>query len=176
MKSRCLSPANSSYVDYGGRGINVCERWKRSFLDFVIDMGERPSGMSIDRIDNNGNYEPLNCRWATDEEQRNNKRTSRFVTHNGRTLTLMQWSRVFGVNQRTLAYRLNKGDSAEKALGPIRLRKPNTPQLTFNGKTHSMKEWESIIGAERGVISMRLKRGWSTEKILTTPVRERKSA
>lgn len=75
MKQRCLNPANPKYPDYGGRGIRVCERWL-SFEGFLEDMGEKPDGMSLDRIDVNGNYEPGNCRWATAKEQCDNRRLS----------------------------------------------------------------------------------------------------
>jgi hypothetical protein len=73
MTQRCLNPNNDRYYDYGGRGITVCERWL-DFANFLADMGERPEGTSIDRIDVNGNYEPTNCRWATSAEQGTNKR------------------------------------------------------------------------------------------------------
>jgi len=75
MKYRCSNPKNSRYKDYGGRGISVCERWL-SFTNFLADMGERPEGMTIDRKNVNGNYEPSNCRWATPIEQSANKRHS----------------------------------------------------------------------------------------------------
>lgn len=76
MKRRCLNPKVRGYKNYGGRGITICERWLESFENFLADMGPRPPGMSLDRIDPNGNYEPGNCRWATAKEQSLNKRSS----------------------------------------------------------------------------------------------------
>lgn len=97
-------------------GITVCERWRDSFETFLADMGERPEGLTIDRIDNDKGYEPGNCRWATQKEQQNNRRNNRLITVNGRTQTLAQWAEETGFNRKTISRRLDLGWSAEKAL------------------------------------------------------------
>lgn len=104
MVSRCSVPTNGSFPNYGGRGIVVCERWKR-FENFLEDMGERPENKTLDRIDNNGNYEPSNCRWATKAEQVRNKRTTVKVEFNGRTMTYSEWARELGEDPGALRRR-----------------------------------------------------------------------
>ena len=105
--SHMLSRCRHANRFYGGRGIIVCERWK-SFPNFLSDMGLRPDGKSIDRININGNYEPGNCRWVTQREQCSNMRSNRWITFNGETLTLAEWSERTGIKRETIAYRLNR--------------------------------------------------------------------
>lgn len=121
MRQRCSNPNDSAFQNYGGRGIKVCERWE-SFPRFAADMGERPSGTTLERIDNDGPYAPQNCRWATWFEQHDNKRDTRRVTAFGRSQSLAAWAREFGIKERTLYNRINRsGCSIETALSlPLR--------------------------------------------------------
>jgi len=96
MRNRCLNPKSRGYENYGGRGIKVCDRWLGSFDNFKNDMGERLSGMTLERINNDGDYEPSNCRWATRKEQQNNKRNNILMTLNGVTKNVMEWSEELG--------------------------------------------------------------------------------
>jgi hypothetical protein len=105
MKDRCYNPNSISYPNYGGRGVEVCSRWAESFSDFLKDMGERPEGCSLDRLDVFGNYEPSNCRWATRLVQNNNRRDSRKITYRGVTKTLPEWARITGIKRSTLSQR-----------------------------------------------------------------------
>lgn len=108
MRSRCLNPRHPRFVDYGGRGIQVCERWD-SFENFLADMGEAPTGLELDRIDNNGNYEPSNCRWATHQQQMQNRRNGRNLTHDGRTQCITAWAREVGLTRTCITNRLKRG-------------------------------------------------------------------
>lgn len=124
MTYRCRNENHVSFKNYGGRGITVCDRWLNSFEAFLEDMGPRPSSEhSIDRIDNDGNYEPGNCRWATVMEQGRNKRNSRLFTFYGKTMTLLQWCQISQVHHNTVGERLKRGWSEKKAFWtPVRVR------------------------------------------------------
>jgi hypothetical protein len=124
MRRRCENPNDSSFPRYGGRGIRVCDRWS-TFEPFLSDMGTCPPNYSIDRINNDGNYEPLNCRWANVLEQQNNRRDNHLIEFRGNRMTLAQWERELGVPPDVLKQRINKcGWSIEKALThPVRIRK-----------------------------------------------------
>jgi hypothetical protein len=108
MRKRCNNPKTKNYKHYGGRGIRICERWD-SFANFIADMGPPPAGTSLDRIDVNGNYEPSNCRWATWEQQHNNRRNNRLITIAGRTQGVTKWARELGVSRSVLLKRLALG-------------------------------------------------------------------
>ncbi len=121
MRQRCNNANNSRYADWGGRGIRVCEAWS-TFGTFLNDMGRKPGpNYSIDRIDNDGDYCPSNCRWATKREQNRNTRRNRMVTFRGQTKSLSEWSDVVGISMATLWARLKVGVSTERALTqPVR--------------------------------------------------------
>jgi len=106
MLDRCRNPGAREYPYYGGRGIHVCKRWRVSFVAFREDMGPRLPGTSLDRIDNDGDYTPKNCRWATIAQQARNTRYNRRITHNGETLCLVDWARRIGISHSTLRWRL----------------------------------------------------------------------
>jgi len=115
MMARCFNSGNSAYHDYGARGITVCERWLK-FENFYADMGERPEGKTLDRIDNDKSYSPNNCRWASVKEQSRNKRSNVWISFNGKRQVMTDWARETGIPPATLKYRLDSGWSIEKAL------------------------------------------------------------
>ncbi len=118
MRHRCTSPNWPRFAAYGGRGIRVCERWS-SYAAFLADMGRRPSPKhSLDRIDNNGNYEPGNCRWATRSQQARNMRSNHFVVIDGESATLMEWAERSGLDVGCIKGRLKRGLSGLSLLDP----------------------------------------------------------
>jgi hypothetical protein len=108
MISRCYLPTHEAYHRYGGRGIQVCGKWLKGFVSFYEDMGPRPDGMTLERIDCNGNYEPSNCRWATHREQQNNTCTNRFLIRDGEKVTIANVARKSGIKYATLYSRLKR--------------------------------------------------------------------
>lgn len=115
IKQRCLNPDCPAYKNYGGRGIQICERWKNSFELFIEDMGHRPTAThSIERIDNHGPYSPENCKWATKKEQQRNLRTNRFVEYKGRKMLLIEFSEMVNLNFGTVKHHLKKGRTPEE--------------------------------------------------------------
>lgn len=105
--ARCHNPNDPGYHRYGGRGIVVCDKWRNNFESFLSDMGPRPSGTSLDRIDNGGNYEPGNCRWSTRHEQALNKRSNVMITIGGETKCMIEWCRHFGIDKSVAQKRIS---------------------------------------------------------------------
>ena len=135
MKQRCFNPNNGSYANYGARGIKVCDRWLNSFENFYTDMGPRPSSHhTVERKDNNGNYEPDNCVWDTRTIQANNTRKNHLITFNGKTQTLAQWARELELPISNIAARVQMKWSPEKIFStPIRyVKNPRVPITDFH--------------------------------------------
>lgn len=116
MVTRCYNPNVPSFKDYGGRGIKVCDLW-HIFENFLASMGERPDGMTIDRIDTNKDYTPGNCRWATRTEQNRNTRSNHMVEFKGERITQSEFSEKIGLKQSTVSYRLRRGWSIDQIAG-----------------------------------------------------------
>ena len=119
MMSRCYREKDVSYRNYGGRGIRVCEEW-HNIENFEKWVAENPhsKGMTIDRIDSNGNYEPRNCRWASMKTQDNNRRNTVYIEHNGEVHTITEWAEIIGINRSTLNNRYYRGWRGEKLFSP----------------------------------------------------------
>lgn len=132
IKQRCLNPNHSAYYKYGGRGISICTKWESSFEAFYADMGPRPSKKhSVDRIDNSGNYEPGNCRWADITTQSRNTRYNRVLEWNGTKKCVVEWGEELGIKPNTIVCRLRSGLTVEQALTtPVAYRKPRVKRST----------------------------------------------
>lgn len=135
ISSRCYNTLGPDYMNYGGRGISVCDRWFNSFDHFLSDMGKRPSAKhSLDRIDVNGDYEPSNCRWATSAEQAKNKRNNIFLTYKSETKLLMDFAHEYGISWQTLYMRIfSLKWSTEKSL------ETNVRKIVFSGQYKKIK-------------------------------------
>jgi len=120
MIQRCTNSNRDDYKHYGGRGIKVCERWRKSFAAFLADMGERPGpDYSLDRKENDGNYEPDNVRWATQAKQGRNRRSNKMVLYGGRRMPLVEACEIAGIKYDNVRTRLRLGWTVERALTPI---------------------------------------------------------
>jgi hypothetical protein len=120
-KTRCYNTNNANYPAWGGRGITMCDEWRHDLARFFADMGPCPAGHTLERIDNNGRYEPSNCRWASMREQSNNRRDNHRLTWDGQTHTIREWERLRGFKRSAVRARIHRGWSVERALTtPIR--------------------------------------------------------
>lgn len=175
MKNRCYNPNSDSYKYYGARGIIICDEWKDDFMAFynwAYNNGY-VDGLSIERIDVNGNYEPKNCCWIPVNKQARNTRRTYIVEYNGKKMSLAEACELADMNYATVDNRIfNLKWSFEKAI--------NTPiqkydQITFNGKTQPLKAWARELGINYSVLCNRIKRnGWEIDRAFTQPVRHKK--
>lgn len=126
MRQRCMNTNAPNYMRYGGRGITICDHWRNDYDAFVADMGFRPINTTLERIDNNGNYEPANCQWATRKIQGQNRETTKYLSHGGETLSWRVWSERIGMNRETFAryarQGLTVGQIMELKIGTYRRR------------------------------------------------------
>jgi hypothetical protein len=135
LACRCDCKTDINYYKYGARGIKLCDRW-RSFGNFLVDMGPRPKGTTLDRIDNDGNYEPGNCRWATIREQTRNTRANRKIEFDGRSLCITDWATELGIHAVSLRQRIKKFGIATALTMPRRNSGPLPASVDAKGAGH----------------------------------------
>lgn len=174
MIQRCYNPANKSFEDYGARGIYICDEWRGengfiNFMNWALANGYNDN-LSIDRINNDGPYCPDNCRWTDARTQANNRRSSIYMTYNGETHTISDWSLIMNIPYATLHNRyINMGWTVEQCLEtPVNYYIHNI--TNSNGETHSLEEWSQITGISHKTLYDRIFRfGWNIDKALTDP-------
>lgn len=170
MIQRCENSNHDAYPRYGGRGIKICQRWRKSFINFLTDMGQRPIGTCLERRDNNGNYEPNNCYWATQKQQARNRRSNRIITINGDSLTISEWSEKTGVSKLLIQARAAKGWKPEECICPDKnFTGKGYRLITHKGMTMTIMNWAKYLNIPHECLRSRLKKGWSEERTLTTP-------
>lgn len=171
LRERCNNPKDIGWPLYGGRGIRVCERWAK-YENFLADMGERPEKRTIDRKDSDGDYEPLNCRWATAIEQANNMRTTKRFEMDGRSQTLPYWCREFDIATTAVRRRLDNGWALSDAL---KTPSEGTGQVPIIYQGKSMLKWDfaKLIGMSPFLAYQRFSAGWTPEQIAAKPTRNR---
>lgn len=176
MIARCENPSDSRFYRYGARGIKVCERWKgeKGFLNFMNDMGARPGEKySLDRINNDGNYEPSNCKWSTVVEQANNKSKNILVSYKGETKTLGNWTRELGLNYKNVWERMYRyGWCFEKA---IKFEKRETVRhlVKYKGVVKTITQWCNDLHLKYTTVKKRLNSGWEVARAFEEPVSEK---
>ncbi len=172
IKQRCGNPNQKAFASYGGLGIHLHQPWCDDFITFRDDLitliGRRPSPVhTLDRIDNDGHYEPGNIRWATRREQQLNRRTNHLLTHNGETLPLGAWAQRAGLPYQALMKRIRSGWSLERALDPARSNGGHPRRIvTYKGVTLPFNELAARYGLHRLTVYKRLTRGWTMEEAL----------
>lgn len=167
MIARCHKPSNVDWVNYGGRGIQVCRAWRESFEQFVTDMPARPSLQhTLDRIDNDGDYTPGNVRWATKSEQCRNTRFNRHLRARGQDLLLEDWAEITGISKSTLFNRILRGWDDERVVNtPVQPKAPDNSLFPVGGRQRVAE-----LGLNPYTVASRLRRGWTFEEAITRPI------
>ena len=167
MRRRCYCPKDPAFHNYGGRGIRVCEQWLDDFAQFLKDAGPKPSAdHTLDRINNDGNYEPGNVRWATEKTQSRNRRTNAKVTWRGESLPLSEWAERLGVKDDTLRRRLLRWPLEQAMTVPVGSAEPKGRMLTAHGKTMLISAWAREFGIRPRLIYTRLERGYTDHEAI----------
>lgn len=181
MKNRCNNPNSKDYKWYGGKGVKVCSEWEDSYIAFkewALSNGYK-EGLTIDRIDSDGNYEPSNCRWVNMTVQNNNKKCIKKYEFNGESHSIAEWARILNLPKGLIKDRIHKlGWSIEKALSTPALPRgigKNNIILEYNGESHPIGTWERLLGFRPETIRGRIKQGWSVEEALTIPVGQKRN-
>lgn len=171
MRQRCENPKNPNYKNYGARGIKVCKRWN-SFINFLDDMGKPPSQKhTIERINNDGNYTPSNCRWATYAEQNRNHSRNVILEYEGQRLCVKDWAKKLNIPYRTLEARIRRGWLPKKALEKVvQKRQRNFTKIEYHGEIKSLTEWCGILNLHRDAMEARIRRGMISEQAFEKPV------
>jgi hypothetical protein len=168
MKQRCLNTKCARYKQYGARGIEVCDRWRDSFAAFKADMGPRPDGHTLERNDNDGHYEPGNCRWATRREQANNRQRTLRIRYEGRVWLVSELAEHVGMSATALDYRIRHRWGLKRALTePLREQEPEG-QVQYAGRMWTQRALADHLGIKLCTIKQRIKDG----NALDAPVRK----
>lgn len=164
MHQRCLNPEKDNYSSYGGAGISICERWLESFDNFMDDMGERPEGMTLDRIDSSGNYEPSNCKWSTYSEQTINTDSTFWINDNGKNICLSYFSKKYGIPSTTIKYRIKKGETLDELK-----RKPDEKliyNIEYNGVVYGLRSICREFDLPKTTLARKRSQGMTVEQAL----------
>ena len=170
IKYRCNNKKAKCYSDYGGRGIKICKEWQDDYCRFknwALNNGYKEE-LSIDRIDNNGNYEPNNCRWVTAKIQANNKRNNVVLEYNGFKLTIAEIAEKYNISSETIRYRYKIGWSLDKIINTPVVGKTN---MVYNGKELTLMDIANKCNMSLRTVASRYYKGWNAERIINTPVK-----
>jgi len=181
LRRRCSYPKATHFESYGGRGISVCDKWNKSYLEFKkwAHANKYKEGLTIERIDVDAGYSPENCTWIEAKLQARNKTTTVRIEYNGQTKSVAEWAEIKGIKANTLSARVRRGVSLEKIFDPpIRGRpgkhsnkhRKDSVWLEYKGEKKTITEWAKHLGVSPMLFYGRRNQGWSVEKILETPL------